>query len=80
MATITNEEVADSIRAVAAVKRVRQAELAASLNLSPMAMSRRFNGETPYAPGELSIVANHLGVEVGTFFTKHLPSSEQVAS
>lgn len=68
MPTPTNEDVADAIRAIAAVKRVKQAELAAALNVSAMAMSRRFNGDTPYTPGELSIIARRLGVSVGELF------------
>lgn len=68
MAIQTSADVAAKVRGVAAEKRETQASLASILGISSMAMSRRFAGQTPFAPEELIYLAGHLGVPVSTFF------------
>lgn len=60
--------VADKVRGIAAERRVRQVDIAAALNLSRMAVTRRFNGSVPFSAPELIILSKHLGVPVGAFF------------
>lgn len=64
----TTHSVADKVRGIAAEKRVRQAELASTLNVSRMAIVRRLNGTVPFNDRELSALADRLGVPVGAFF------------
>lgn len=68
MTVMTNAEVAGKVRGAAAERRVRQAELAAALSMSEMAMSRRMQGQTPFSPEELSRLGDVLRVPVATFF------------
>lgn len=68
MAILSNADVAGKVRGAAAEKRVTQAELAQALSMSEMAMSRRMKGETPFAPEELSRLADALSTPVATFF------------
>ncbi|WP_115644483.1 helix-turn-helix domain-containing protein [Leifsonia aquatica] len=63
-----NVDVAAKVRGIAAEKRVRQADLASALNVSRMAIVRRFNGSVPFTDRELIALASHLGVPVGAFF------------
>jgi transcriptional regulator with XRE-family HTH domain len=60
--------VADKVRGIAVEKRVRQADLAAALNVSRMAIVRRLNGTVPFADHELITLAKRLDVKVGAFF------------
>lgn len=64
----TNADVAGAVRGAAAQRRITQQELAAALNLSEMAMSRRMNGITPFSPAELIRASRHCGVGVASFF------------
>lgn len=68
MTVTTNDDVAAKVRGIAAEKRVTQASLADSINLSRMAMSRRFGGETPFTPEELIKLSQVLDTPVATFF------------
>lgn len=60
--------VADKVRGIAAEKRVRQAQLAEALNISKMAITRRFNGSVPFTDRELIVLGRYLNVPVGAFF------------
>lgn len=60
--------VADSVRGIAAQRRVRQADLATELGLSRMAIVRRLNGTVPFTDRELTTLATYLSVPVGAFF------------
>jgi len=60
--------VADKVRGIAAEKRVRQADLAAALSVSRMAVTRRLNGTVPFTDHELITLAKTLDVPVGAFF------------
>lgn len=60
--------VADKVRGIAVEKRVRQADLAAALNVSRMAVTRRLNGTVPFTDRELIKLSERLDVPVGAFF------------
>lgn len=60
--------VADKIRGIAAEKRVTQAQLALSLQLSRMAVVRRLNGSVPFTDRQLRVLSARLQVPVGAFF------------
>lgn len=77
MVVLTNEDVAAKVRGAAAEKRISNATLAAKLSMSPMAMSRRMSGGTPFAPEELIRISRVLHVPVATFFGEH--AAERVA-
>lgn len=79
MAILTNEEVADRVRGVAAEKRLSRAEIAERLSVTPMSLSRRFNGQTPLTAAELSSLSHILSVPVSRFFgeTDSLPPVAQ---
>lgn len=64
----TNSEVGNAIRAEMARTRVTQALLAAHLNLSQAAVSRRLNGDVGFDAKELAIVARVVGKPVSIFF------------
>lgn len=68
MTVTTNADVAGKVRGAAAELRQSQAMLASALSMSPMAMSRRFKGETPFSPEELIKLSHVIGVPVATFF------------
>ena len=68
MAIHTNEDVASRVRGLAAERRSTQQQLAAALNISEMAISRRINGRTPFTPEELITLARHFRVNVAYFF------------
>ncbi len=68
MAIHNPSAVTDKIRGIAAEKRVRQADIAEALNVSKMAVTRRFNGSVPWTDRELIILSDRLGVPVGAFF------------
>lgn len=68
MAILSNADVASKVRGVAAEHRTTQVDLAAALRMSPMAISRRMSGATPFTPEELIAISRHFGVPVGTFF------------
>lgn len=55
-------QIADTIRAELARKRLTQADLALHLLMSPAAVSRRLSGQTPFDVNELAAVAAFLGV------------------
>jgi transcriptional regulator with XRE-family HTH domain len=56
-----SEALAAEVRAMAARKSVHHKDIAAALGLSPMAVSRRMSGETPWTVTELYIAARTLG-------------------
>ncbi len=60
--------VADKIRGISVEKRARQADLAAALNLSRMAIVRRLNGTVPFTDRELITLSRYLNCPVGAFF------------
>lgn len=64
--TETRERIAANVRAEAARQRKTQATLAARLDITQQAMSRRLNGFTPFAVDELSVIADELGVDVAS--------------
>lgn len=68
MAIQTTPSVAAKVRGIAAEKRVRQVDLADALNLSKMAITRRFNGSVPFTDRELIVLGERLGCPVGAFF------------
>jgi transcriptional regulator with XRE-family HTH domain len=80
MQIVTNADVAAKVRGVAAERRITQAQIASLLGVSPMAMSRRMSGTTPFAPEELIAIARHLGVAVATFFGEHADPQRAVAA
>lgn len=73
MTTQTPDVVAE-IRGIAAKQRVRQADLAAILNTSRMAIVRRMNGSVPFTADELIKLSRALDVPVGSFFGEHAAS------
>lgn len=82
MAILSNAEVADRVRGVAAERRLSRGQIAATLQVTPMSLSRRLNGQTPLTAAELSALSDLLDVPVGRFFgeTTALAESERVAS
>ena len=76
----TNADVAAKVRGVAAERLVSQGELAAALNISRMSMSRRFSGQTAFAPAELIALALLFNVPVGTFFGETTADPSQAAA
>ena len=68
MAINTNSDVADRVRGIAAERRVSRAEIASVLSVSPMAISRRLNGITPFNAEELIKLSKALRAPVGAFF------------
>lgn len=68
MLVSNNADVAAKVRGVAAERAIRHSVLASSVPLSPMAMSRRMSGQTPFEPEELIKIARALGTPVATFF------------
>lgn len=68
MVVSTNADVAAKVRGAAAEQRMTQAELATALSLSPMAISRRMSGATPFAPQELIKAAQVLHTSVSALF------------
>jgi transcriptional regulator with XRE-family HTH domain len=77
MAVQTNADVAAKVRGIAAERRLSQLALAEALQVSPMAMSRRMTGATPFTPEELIRLASTFGTNVGGFFGE--PIVERVA-
>ncbi|AGW42235.1 proline/betaine transporter [Leifsonia xyli subsp. cynodontis DSM 46306] len=59
---------AAKVRGIAAEKRVKQGDLAVALNVSRMAIVRRFNGSVPFTDRELIALSERLDVPVGAFF------------
>lgn len=68
MAVQTNADVAAKVRGALAEKQFNASQIAASLNLSKMSMSRRMRGETPFTPEELIIISGEIQVPVASFF------------
>lgn len=68
MAIETNADVAGKVRGAAAERRISQAELADAMHMTPMSMSRRLAGSTPFTPEELIRLGRVLGTPVATFF------------
>lgn len=64
----TTPDVASKVRGIAAERRVRQSDLAEALNVSRMAVARRFNGSVPFTDRELIVLSRRLEVPVGAFF------------
>lgn len=72
MAIRTNADVAAKVRGVLAEKQIRQGEVAQTLNLSRMAVSRRLAGETPFTAEELIKIGDAAHVPVSVFFGEHI--------
>jgi transcriptional regulator with XRE-family HTH domain len=70
MEDLTAQRVAATVRAEMARRRVRQTALAKHLDLSQAAVSRRLNGETEFAVGELLAVADLLGVSAASLLAE----------
>lgn len=68
MAIRTNEDVAGRVRGIAAERRVSHAQLADTLGVTKMSMSRRMNGHTPFTAEELIRISEPLGVPATQFF------------
>lgn len=68
MAKNRTVDVAGKVRGISAEKRIRQVDLASALNLSRMAITRRFNGSVPFTDRELIALSDYLDVPVGAFF------------
>jgi transcriptional regulator with XRE-family HTH domain len=68
MAIRTNVDVANRVRGIAAERRKTQADLACSLQISSMAMSRRMSGATPFTPEELIRLSQELDIAIAEFF------------
>ena len=68
MAINTNSDVADRVRGIAAERRVSRAEIASVLSVSPMAISRRLNGITPFNAEELIKLARRMNTPIAAFF------------
>ncbi len=66
MTTSHAERVADAVRAECARRRITQHDLAESLGLSQMAVSRRLSGTVAFDVNELYAVAALLDVSVPT--------------
>lgn len=79
MAIVTNEQIAAKVRGAAAEHRTSQADIAAVLSISRMAMSRRFNGSTPFTGEDISRVASYLGVTIGSLFGEASHSTESAS-
>lgn len=56
------------VRGFAAEKRIKQADLAATLNLSRMAIVRRLKGDVRFTDEELIALSERFDVPVGAFF------------
>lgn len=80
MAILTNEEVADRVRGVAAERRLSRTQIAETLQVTPMSLSRRLNGKTPLTAAELSTLSDLLEVPVGRFFGENAALAEERAS
>lgn len=72
----TFEGVAAEVRANLARKRVSQGEAATVAGIGQASMSRRLAGEYPFTVDELLKLADHLDVDIRSFF----PASKAVAS
>lgn len=68
----TTPDVAAKVRGIAAERRVRQSDLADAMNVSRMAIVRRFNGSVPFTDRELITLSRYLDVPVGAFFGEAL--------
>lgn len=64
---LTAERVAQEVRAEMARQRVSQTALAALLDTSQAAVSRRLRGQVPFDIIELEVIAARLGVPVAQF-------------
>lgn len=60
--------VADNVRAELARYNVTQTAIAEALSLTRSAISRRLRGETQFRADELQRIADHLGLDVASFY------------
>lgn len=63
-----NGEVGARVRALAFERHVTQKELAKTIGVSRMSLTRRLNGSVPFNDFELILLGVRLGVPVGAFF------------
>lgn len=66
--TETISQIAANVRAELARAGVPAADLAARVNMTPMAMHRRLAGRTEFRASELFAVATELQVEMATIY------------
>lgn len=67
----TVDTIAANIRAEVARARLTDAEFAARFGLTPMSMSRRLSGATPFTTAEVARAATFFGVSIESLFTPH---------
>ncbi|HWU46142.1 MAG TPA: helix-turn-helix transcriptional regulator [Humibacter sp.] len=67
----TAETIASNIRAEIARAGLTDAEFATRFGLSPMSMSRRLAGITPFTTAEVARAAAFFGVSIESLFTEH---------
>jgi transcriptional regulator with XRE-family HTH domain len=67
---IFSRRVAAEVRATMARRRIKQKDLAAAMNMSPQAISRRLSGELPFDLDELAHVARLLGDDPGDLIAR----------
>jgi transcriptional regulator with XRE-family HTH domain len=80
MTSLHAERVASAVRAELARARVSQSVVAATLDLSQQAVSRRLTGRVAFDVEELGIVADLLGVEPRDLFPSSSTTEVQAAS
>lgn len=61
--------IAANVRAEVARFGLQDAVFAADMGMTPMSMSRRLNGHTPFTTSELDTISRYFGVPVGDFFS-----------
>src|SRR5690606_5093970 len=65
--------IAANIRAEIARRGMKDGEFAAVFKMTPMSMSRRLSGNTPFTTPEVKRAADYFGVSVGSLFEPQLP-------
>lgn len=63
--------IAANVRAEIARAGLKDGEFAVRLNFTPMSMSRRLSGQTPFTTSDVVKIARYFGVSVGDLFTEH---------
>lgn len=65
---MTDQTIAEEVRAAMARKQVSQASMANLLGITPSAMSRRLKGRIGFSAVQIAKIASHLEVEVSALY------------
>lgn len=65
--------IAANIRAEIARRGMKDGEFAVAFRMTPMSMSRRLSGNTPFTTSEVKRAADYFGVPVASLFEPQLP-------